>query len=191
MAWSYQGKLMKAGRVWTDLEGRKYPPQWMSRSTDEEKIALGWVWNDEPQPVDRRFYTGRDENGDPVARNLDDINAVDDNGDPVLDEDGNQFVVKGVKTLAIEQTKLVASGLLAPTDWKVVKAAEVADYTVDAETLAYRAAVRQASNDIETAILAAVDMDAFIALHDVERDADGTPIDPTEVPVVNQWPAKI
>lgn len=191
MAWTYQGKLMKAGRVWTDLEGRKYPPQWMTRSTDEEKIALGWVWQDEPQPVDRRFYTGYDTDGNLVAKNLDDVNAVDGNGDPVLDENGNQLVIQGLKSQAIDRLKEQAAGLLSYSDWKVVKASEVADYSVDDATLAYRAAVRKASNDIEAAITACTTIDEFIALHDVERDADGTPVDPTEIPVINQWPDKI
>jgi hypothetical protein len=75
--------------------------------------------------------------------------------------------------------------LLAPTDWKVIKATEVADYSVDAATLTYRAAVRTASNTIEAAITAAADLAAFIALYDVPVDSDGNP---TGNAPINDWP---
>ena len=54
-----------------------------------------------------------------------------------------------------------AAGKLAPTDWQVIKATEVADYTVPSEVTTYRAAVRTASNTIESAINGAADHDAF------------------------------
>ena len=197
MAWYYQDKLMRAGRVWTDSEGRKYPPQWYGRSTDAEKEAKGWTWVDDPAPFDNRFYSS---SGVPKA--LDDVNEVWSQqqidagmapngasaGNPILDDDGNQIITRGLKYKAVEQIKTTAKGKLASTDWKIVKAAEVADYTVDAETLTYRAAVRTASNTIEAAINACTTIEQFMALYDVDRDEEGTPIDPTEIPVIDQWP---
>ena len=196
MAWYYQDKLMRAGRVWTDSEGRKYPPQWYGRSTDAEKEAKGWTWVDDPAPFDNRFYWSA---GNPKA--LDDVNEVwsqeqiDDGqapegttaGDPMLDSDGNQIITRGLKWNAVQLVKQQANGLLAPTDWKIVKAAEVSDYTVDAETLTYRAAVRTASNDIEAAINACTTLEQFMALY-------VTPLDENEQPTgnapINDWPTK-
>jgi hypothetical protein len=67
----------------------------------------------------------------------------------------------------------------------VIKASEVADYSVDAATLTYRAAVRTASNTIEAAIDAAADHTAFVALFDVPVDSDGNP---TGNSPIADWP---
>ena len=59
---------------------------------------------------------------------------------------------KGLKTKYTNQFNLQAAGLLLPTDWYVVKAAEVSDYTVPSAITTYRAAVRTKVNSMETAI---------------------------------------
>ena len=185
MAWYYQGKLMRAGRIWTDSDGRKYPPQWYGRSTDAEKEALGWSWTDDPAPFDNRFYWGRDADGNLIEKNINDVNEVDEDGNAVLDQDGNQVVTKGLKSNAIQLVKQQANSKLASSDWKVVKAAEVSDYTVDTETLTYRAAVRTASNTIELVINGCTTLDQFMALY-------VTPTDENDVPTgnapINDWP---
>ena len=181
--WTYQGKAMKAGRSWTDVNGRKYPAQWYGRTTDAEKTAVGWVEVADPAPFDSRFYWSAGN-----AKNIADVNEVDDDGDPILDADGNQVVTKGLKSNAIAQTKVTAGSLLAPTDWMVVKAAEVSSYTVPSAVTTYRAAVRTASNTIETAITNAADHAAFMALYDVPVDADG---DPTGNAPINDWPDEV
>jgi hypothetical protein len=137
--WKYSGKVIRVGRSWTDNDGITHPAQWAKWSA-EDKAAKGLVWEDDPAPFDSRFYWDAD-----TAKNIDDVNEVDENGDPLLDEDGNQVVTKGLKTNAIELVKTQAGGLLAPTDWMVIKASEVADYA------------------------------AFMALYDVPVDADGNP----------------
>jgi len=181
--WTYLGKRVREGRVFTDNTGKKYPPQWMYRTTDAEKTALGMVWVDDPAPYDNRFYW--DAN---TPKNIDDVNAVDEDGNPVLDEDGVQVVTKGLKSNAIAQVKATADGLLQPTDWMAIKAAEVSGYTVPAEVTTYRAAVRTASNTIETAINAVTTHDAFMALYNAPVDADGNP---TGNAPINDWPETI
>lgn len=177
MAWYYNDTLIRPGKAWVDSNDNKYYWNWYTEAlpTDEDRIAAGLTWVDDPQPVDSRFYSGRDENGDPIEWNLEDVNEVDTNGDPVLDADGNQLVRLGLKSLAIPNVKNQAQGLLAPTDWMVIKAAEVADYTVPADVTAYRAAVRQASNDIEAAINACTTLTEFVALYDVPVGENGLP----------------
>ena len=78
--------------------------------------------------------------------------------------------------------------MLAPTDWHVVKAAEVSSYTVPSAITTYRAAVRTASNTIETAIDNAADLAAFIALFDAPVDGNG---DPTGNAPINNWPDEV
>ena len=182
--WTYLGKVIRVGRGWTDAEGVKHPATW-NRWTDAEKTAHGLVWDQSLQPVpfDNRFYWSAG-----VAKALDDVNAVDEDGNAILDEDGNQVVTKGLKSNAIAQTKVTAGSLLAPTDWMVVKAAEVSGYTVPSAVTTYRAAVRTASNTIETAITNAADHAAFMALYDVPVDANG---DPTGNAPINDWPDEI
>ena len=183
--WTYLGKVIRVGRGWTDAEGVKHPATW-NRWTDAEKTAHGLVWDASLQPVpfDNRFYWDAS-----TPKNIADVNEVDTEGNPILDEDGNQIITRGLKSNAIAQTKVTAGSLLAPTDWHVVKAAEVSGYTVPSEITTYRAAVRTASNTIETAITNAADHAAFMALYDVPVDADGNPT--TGNAPINDWPDEV
>lgn len=173
--YTYQGKALRIGRGWTDAAGVKHPFSW-NRWTDAEKTAHGLVWDASLQPVpfDNRFYWSAG-----VEKALDDVDAVDENG--------VQVVTKGLKSNAIAQTKMTAGSLLAPTDWYVVKASEVSGYTVPSDITTYRAAVRTASNTIETAITSAADHAAFMALYDTPVDANHTP---TGNAPINDWPEK-
>jgi len=58
----------------------------------------------------------------------------------------------GLKTNYKNQFNLQAAGLLAKTDWYVVKATEVSGYSVPSAITTYRAAVRTKVNSMETAI---------------------------------------
>lgn len=180
--WTYLGKRVREGRVFEDNTGRKYPPQWWYRTTDEEKTALGLVWVDDPAPYDNRFYWDAD-----TPKNIADVNEVDEDGNAILDEDGNQVVTKGLKSNAIAQVKATAAGLLQPTDWYVTRKTE-AGTAIPSAVSDYRTAVRTASETIETAITNAADHAAFMALYDVPVDADGNP---TGNAPINDWPDEI
>jgi len=182
MAWKYNDRTIRVGRGWIDDSGVKHASTWKNLS-DEDKTSLGLVWEDDPAPFDNKFYW--DAN---TAKDIDDSNAVDDDGNALLDEDGNQVVNRGLKYNAIQTVKLQAASKLAGTDWHIIKASEVSDYTVPAEITTYRAAVRTASNTIETAINGAADHAAFMALYDVPVDDDG---DPTGNAPINDWPDEI
>jgi hypothetical protein len=182
MAYKYSGKIIRAGKSWVDNDGIQHPSNWMLWD-DATKTAKGLVWEDDPASFDGRFYWSAG-----VAKALDDVNEVDDDGNAINDDDGNQIVTKGLKSNAIATVKAQAGGLLAPTDWMVIKAAEVSSYSVPSATLTYRAAVRTASNTIEAAITAAGDLSAFIALYDVPVDSDGNP---TGNAPINDWPDEV
>jgi len=164
MAYTYNGKIIRAGRAWTGIDGVQHPRNWMIWS-DAEKTARGLVWEDDPAPFDNRFYWAAD-----LPRALDDV----------TDEDGN--VTLGLKSQYKAQTKTTAASLLAPTDWHVVKATEVAAYSVPANISQYRTDVRAASNTIEAAIDGAADLDAFIALFDAPEDGNAP---------INDWPDEV
>ena len=182
MAWKLNNAVIRAGRAWTGTDGIQHPRNWMIWS-DAEKTAAGLVWEDDPAPFDNRFYWSAG-----VARALDDVNETDDDGNALLDADGNQVVTLGLKSQYKAQTKTTAASLLASSDWQVIKAAEVSGYTVPSAITTYRAAVRTASNTIETAIDNAADLAAFIALFDVPVDGNG---DPTGNAPINNWPDEV
>ena len=181
--WTYNGRTIRVGRSWADDSGVKHPTNWSSWSADE-KAARGLVWNQDLQPVpfDNRFYWSA---GNPKA--LDDVNAVDEDGNPVLDEDGVQVVTKGLKSNAIAQIKATAGGLLQQTDWMVTRKAETGT-EVPSAVGDYRTAVRTASEAIETAIAGVTTLEAFMALYDAPVDTDGMP---TGNAPINNWPDEI
>ena len=180
MAYKYSGRIVRAGKAWTDNDGIQHPSNWMLWD-DATKTAKGLVWEDDAASFDGRFYWSAG-----VAKSLGDVNEVDENGDPLM-QDGEQVVTLGLKSNAIALVKAQAGGLLAPTDWMVVRSAENGT-DIPANVLAYRAAVRLASETIETAITAVTTLDAFIALYDVPVDADGNP---TGNAPINDWPDAI
>ena len=172
MAWTYNTTVIRAGRSWTDDDGIKHPSNWGSWS-EEEKTAAGLVWVDDPAPFDSRFYWAAD-----VPKALDDVNEVDEDGEPMLDQFGDQVVTLGLKSQECAKVKTQAGGLLAPTDWYVVRKVE-ADVTIPADVLTYRAAVRTASNSMEAQINAVTTHAEFVEL------IAGTPDNPS---TFNDWP---
>ena len=64
----------------------------------------------------------------------------------------------------IDRINAQAGGILQPTDWMVVRAAE-GGTAVPSDIATWRAAVRTKSNDMCTAIDGAADVDALIALY--------------------------
>ena len=96
-----------------------------------------------------------------------------DDGDLPDDKEVGDVKVEGLKTQLIRTIKQQASGLLAPTDWYVVKASEVSDYSVPTNIATYRASVRTKSNEMETAITNASDTPALETLYTYTTDDDG------------------
>ena len=78
--------------------------------------------------------------------------------------------VKGLKTLKIENIKLQAAGILAETDWYIVRKAD-ASTAVPSAITNHRAAVRTKCAQMETAITNASNTAAIETLY--TRDADG------------------
>ena len=180
--WTYQGKHIREGRAWKNADGIQHPTSW-GRWSDAEKVAAGLVWVDPPASFDNRFYW--DAN---TPKALDDVNAVDEDGNAILDEDGVQVVTLGLKSTWINTIKAQAGGLLSNSDWYIIRYQEDNTKTVPTDIATYRAAVRTASDTIETAITNAADHAAFIALFDAPVDADGNP---TGNAPIADWPEEV
>ena len=112
--------------------------------------------------------------GTATPKRLEDEDAVDEDGENVLDEDGNQVINYGLKTEKKRIVKQQASGLLAPTDWYVVKATEVTEYNVPENVTNFRAEVRTKSNEMESQIDACTNVDELKALYEYTEQEDGT-----------------
>ena len=106
----------------------------------------------------------------------DSLYTAQDNTDGLIPDDKEVGDVKtrGLKYNLIQTIKQQASGLLAPTDWYVVKATEVADYDIPANILSFRADVRSKSNEMETQIDACTTVDELKALYEYTEQEDGT-----------------
>ena len=112
--------------------------------------------------------------GTATAKRLNDENAVDENGDPVLDDDGVQLINYGLKTEKKKIVKQQASGLLEKTDWHNHKALDDDTYTIPDNVKTYRANVRTKSNEMETAITNASDTPALETLYTYTEQDDGS-----------------
>ena len=145
MAWNYKTKVIREGRSWTDDDGIKHPTSWSSWS-DAEKAEAGLVFTADAPPFDSRYYWDAD-----TPKALEDVNEVDENGDPVFDDAGNQVVTKGLKSVEIDKVKAQSGSLLAPTDWYVVRKAETSE-DIPTEILHHRADVRAKADASVTAI---------------------------------------
>ncbi len=145
----------------------QYPANWLRLSTKAEKEAIGITEVADDPVYDSRFYWG---NG--TARTLTDTNEVDENGDPLLDENGDQIVTLGVKSVLKAQEKATAGSLLARYDWYVVRKAETSKAIPTAITT-YRDAVRTACDTREKEIDACADTAALVTLY--SNKEDGTP----------------
>jgi hypothetical protein len=97
-----------------------------------------------------------------------------DDGDLPDDKEVGDVKTEGLKTQLIRTIKQQASGLLTPTDWYVVKASEVSDYSVPTNIATYRASVRTKSNEMETAITNASDTPALEILYTYTEQEDGS-----------------
>ena len=151
-----------------------YPANWLRLSTADEKTALGITEVADAATYDNRFYWG-----DGTAKTLTDTNEVDENGDPLLDSEGNQVITLGVKSVLKAQEKVTAGTLLAPYDWYVVRKAEKSTAIPTAITT-YRDGVRTACDTREKEIDACSDTAALVILY--SNKDDGTP-NMTQYPV--------
>jgi hypothetical protein len=177
----------------------RYPAKIFTMWSQAEKEAIGIyeIITDSTNYKDPAYYNNTNEQytfangqvtkswGTATAKRLEDENAVDEDGNNIL-QDGVQVINYGLKTEKKRIVKQQASGLLAPTDWYVVKATEVADYDIPANILSFRADVRTKSNEMETMINNCTTVDELKALYEYTEQQDGTftrplPEFPTEV----------
>ena len=157
------------------------------RWTNEEREAIGLyeIVFDNSNKRDEAYYNNTNQSfnfadevatasyGSATAKLLEDRNEVDEDGEPLLDDNGDQVVTKGLKTKHKRIIKQQASGLLTPTDWYIIRKADAGTAVLNAITT-HRAAVRTKSGEMETIIDNASDVDALAALYEYTEQEDGS-----------------
>jgi hypothetical protein len=157
-------KFLSYDRAFTHA-GIQYPANWLRLTSLEEKTAIGITEVADDPWYDQRFYWGV---GNPKQ--------LDDKTETV---DGVEVKTTGLKTLWSATQGEIAASLLAPSDWRIIKAKETGT-NIPSAWKTYRAAVRSACNTRQTEITAVADVPALIELlfgqptiTQQKKDADG------------------
>ena len=144
-----------------------YPANWLRLASKTEKEAIGITEEADAPTYDSRFYWG-----DGTAKALDDVNAKDEEGNLLKDENGDQIVTQGVKSVLKAQEKATAGSLLARYDWYVVRKAEKGT-AIPSAISTYRDGVRTACDTREKEIDDCSDTAALVTLYGATYDKDG------------------
>jgi hypothetical protein len=166
--------------AWTDADGIQRPANWLRLSTERDRELLGITWVAETNQVwDQKFYWGYDSDNNLIPKQL--------NDQPEVDKDGNETgrTQTGLKTLWKAKQNEIAASLLAPSDWRVIKAKETST-NIPSTWKTYRAAVRTACNTRQTEIDNCSDVAALkellfgsATIEQQQTDADGNGVTET------------
>lgn len=185
--WKYSSTNIREHKSWTDDNGITHPKNWHIWSA-ADKEAAGLTEVTPETPPDSRLYNWT-QNADgtisSTAKAVDDVNEVDENGDPLLDDDGVQVVTKGVKSNLKGEVKAQQSSLLAQTDWALVRFVDTT-VAVPVNIQTWRDAIRTKATEMESAIAGAADTDAVAALFVTYTVEDDGSI--TKSGILYDWP---
>jgi hypothetical protein len=183
------GKItqMPKGNKGITIGDNQYPASIYTLWTEAERNAIGiyTVEIDTTNKKDEEWYINTNITyafsggkvtgtyGTATARAIADADAVDESGNKVKDENGNQIIIEGLKTIKKRMIDNQCAGILAPSDWRVVKATETGG-TMDSGWKTWRASVRTKCNSMQTQIDNASDVDALAALFTYTEQEDGS-----------------
>ena len=164
---------MPKGNKGITIDGVQHPSSIYTLWTDAERLAIGIypVRVDTTNKKDEDWYINTNVTyavsgnevvgsyGTATAKAIEDANATDENGvelDPVV-------VIKGLKTIKKEMLDQQCAGILAPSDWRVIKAKETGG-TMNSGWKTWRASVRTKCNSMQDQIDAVSNVDELAAL---------------------------
>jgi hypothetical protein len=181
---------MPKGNKGITLNGNQYPASIYTLWTEAERNAIGiyTVEIDTTNKKDEEWYINTDityafgsgkvtgtygtATAKPIADTLWTQQDADD-GDLPSDKEVGDVKTRGLKYIKKEMIDNQCAGLLAPSDWMVVKATETGD-TMDSGWKTWRASVRTKCNSMQTQIDNASDVDALAALFTYTEQEDGS-----------------
>jgi len=146
----------------------KHPANIFSSWSAEEKAAIGLypVQTDNSNYKDPKFYKNRSESFQFDATNKV-VKKVWKTAEDLEMEDKtvDGETVEGLKTKKVNEVNNQAYTILKNTDWMVIKASEVSDYSLPDNVSKFRTAVRAKSNDMVTRIKATKDVRVLETLY--------------------------
>ena len=138
MPYKLDSRTLPLDVAWKSDSGQQYPANWLRLSTAADRNAIGVTWGaDAAATWDQRFYFG-----------VDNPKQLDDKTETV---DGVEVKTTGLKTLWKSKQDGVAGSLIAPSDWRIIKAKETSS-NIPSTWKTYRAAVRTSCNTRQTEI---------------------------------------
>jgi|TARA_R100001460_G_scaffold105661_1_gene152501 hypothetical protein len=146
----------------------KHPANIFSSWSAEEKAAIGLypVQTDNSNYKDPTFYKNRSESFQFDATNKVVKKVWKTAEDHEMEDKTVEGVtVEGLKTKKVNEVNNQAFHILKPTDWMVIKASEVSDYSLPDNVSKFRTAVRAKSNDMVTRIKATKDVRVLETLY--------------------------
>jgi hypothetical protein len=165
---------MMNGNRGITLNGIQYPKSIYTLWSEAERNAIGiyTIEIDGTNKKDNEWYTNTDItyafSGGKVKGTYGTATAKE-----LADKTVNGVVEKGLKTIKKELIDKQCAGLLAPSDWRVVKATETGG-AMDSSWKTWRASVRTKCNSMQTQINNASDVDALAALFTYTEQGDGS-----------------
>ena len=186
------GKItqMPKGNKGITIGDNQYPASIYTLWTEAERNAIGiyTVEIDTTNKKDEEWYINTDityafgsgkvtgtygtATAKPIADTLWTQQDADD-GDLPSDKEVGDVKARGLKYIKKEMIDNQCAGLLAPSDWMVVKATETGG-TMDSGWKTWRASVRTKCNSMQTQIDNASDVDALAALFTYTEQEDGS-----------------
>jgi len=147
MGYYIGSRALPMDRPWTADNGTQYPANWLRLSSTADRDAIGVSWGVDAEIWDQRFYWSPT-----LAKQL--------NDEPAVDADGNDlgYTQTGLKTQWKATQNDIAGSLIAPSDWRIIKAKETST-NIPSVWKTYRAAVRTSCNTRQTEIDACTTVD--------------------------------
>ena len=144
MGYYIGSRALPMDRPWTADNGTQYPANWLRLSSTADRDAIGVTWGVDDPVYDQRFYWSPT-----LAKQLDDKTET---------VDGAEVTTTGLKTLWKSKQNDIAGSLIAPSDWRIIKAKETST-NIPSAWKTYRAAVRTSCNTRQTEIDACTTVD--------------------------------
>ena len=181
---------MPNGNKGITLNGNKYPAAIYTLWTEAERNAIGiyTVEIDTTNKKNEEWYINTDITyafsggkvkgtyGSATAKKIaDTLWTEQDKTDGLIPEgkDVGDVAIEGLKTIKKRIIDNQCAGILAPSDWRVVKATETGG-TMNSGWKTWRASVRTKCNSMQTQIDNASDVDALAALFTYTKQGDGS-----------------
>ena len=183
---------MPKGNKGVEINGVKHPASIFTLWTESERNAIGvyTVEIDDTNQKDEKWYINtnitysydssankvKGAYGTATAKAHADTKWTQseiDAGEAPAGADTNTVKVEGLKTIKKRMIDNQCAGLLAPSDWMVVRATETGG-TMDSGWKTWRASVRTKCNSMQTQIDNASDVDALAALFTYTEQEDGS-----------------